>query len=466
MKTRFFPGLVIALLCACGAMAAETARDDYKFLMEAEPRSFAEMVDARVIRVLVVHNKTNYFFDGATQRGISYDLFKMFEEQINQDLERGHLKVHVAFLPIHRDQLIPALLAGKGDIIAANMTISPPRQELVSFSQPMLTKVRELIVTHSDHQPITRLSDLSGLELYVRKSSSYYDSLQQASAELAAAGLPGPKLTAADEKLEDEDLLEMVQAGLITATVVDSHKAAFWLQVYADLQVHEQLALREGAQIAYAFRKNSPQLAEHLNKFVKTNRKGSLMGNILFKRYLRNTRYVNNALTSAEMKKFEATAELFKSNATEFDFDWLMLIAQGYQESRLEQSTRSAAGAVGVMQVLPTTAADRHVNIDDISGVKNNIHAGVKYMSWLRKTYFSDPDMDPMEQTLFAFAAYNAGPGRVASLRREATSMGLDPNIWFDNVEVVAAKRIGRETVQYVSNIYKYWIAYSLAQRQ
>lgn len=166
------------------------------------------------------------------------------------------------------------------------------------------------------------------------------------------------------------------------------------------------------------------------------------------------------------MKKFAATTDLFKKYAAKYDFDWLMLTAQGYQESRLNQDTRSAAGAVGIMQLLPTTAADRHVGIEDISSVENNIHAGAKYMSWLRDTYFTDADMTPIDQTLFAFAAYNAGPGRVAKLRKEAASMGLDPNIWFNNVEVVAAKRIGRETVQYVSNIYKYWVAYTLVQRR
>jgi membrane-bound lytic murein transglycosylase MltF len=466
IKPKLMAALLIAIVLAAGAALTTADTLDHALLMEAEPRNFEQLVAARTIRVLVSYNKTNYFFDGATQRGVSYDLMKLFEEQLNKDLERGHLQVHISFLPVPRDQLIPALLAGKGDIIAANMTISPQRQALVAFSEPMLSNVQELIATRTGHPAITDSAGLADLEIHVRRSSSYYESLKQVQAELIASNKTAPKMVLADERLEDEDLLEMVHAGLIPATIVDSHKANFWLQVYPELQVHEQLPLRSGGQIAYAFRKDSPLFEQHINKFVNANRKGSLMGNILFKRYLKNTRYIHNSLTSAEMKKFAATTDFFKKYATEYDFDWLMLTAQGYQESRLNQDTRSAAGAVGIMQLLPTTAADRHVNIEDISSVENNIHAGAKYMSWLRDTYFTDPDMTPIDQTLFAFAAYNAGPGRVARLRKEAASMGLDPNVWFNNVEVVAAKRIGRETVQYVSNIYKYWVAYTLAQRR
>jgi membrane-bound lytic murein transglycosylase MltF len=285
----------------------------------------------------------------------------------------------------------------------------------------------------------------------------------QANAKLQERGMPPINLVLVSEYLEDEDLLEMVNAQLMPAIVVDSHKIHFWEQIFDNIQVHEELALRNGGNIAWAFRKNSPEFAQVVNNFVKENRKGSLMGNILFKRYLQNTQHVRNALDPGEMGRFNETAALFQQYADQYDFDWLMLIAQAYQESRLNQDTRSSAGAVGVMQLLPSTAADKSVRIEDITTLENNVHAGAKYMRWLRDSYFNDPDMSREEQTLFTFAAYNAGPGKVIRLRKEAAEMGLDPNIWFDNVEVVAAKRIGRETVQYVSNIYKYWVAYTLA---
>ena len=143
-----------------------------------------------------------------------------------------------------------------------------------------------------------------------------------------------------------------------------------------------------------------------------------------------------------------------------------MLGAMAYQESRLDHSMRSPRGAIGIMQILPSTAADPNVNIADITKLENNIHAGTKYLEFLRSRYFTDPDIDMLNRILFSFAAYNAGPARVAELRKEAEASKLDPNVWFDNVEIIAAKRIGRETVQYTSNIYKYYIAYSLIHDQ
>jgi membrane-bound lytic murein transglycosylase MltF len=359
--------------------------------------------------------------------------------------------------------LIPALLEGRGDIAVANLTISPERLKQVDFSLPLMHDVKELVITHKSTPLLHQLSDLSGQEIHVRRSSSYYSSLVKANIGLKAAGKDYLQLVPANENLEDEDLLEMLNAGLIPAIVMDSHKAHFWEQVLDNIRIQKRLILRDGAKIGWAFRKNSPATTVAVNTYVQENRKGTLMGNMLLKRYLKDTRYVDNALATKEMKKFKAAAELFRHYAGQYEFDWLMLIAQGYQESRLDQSTRSHAGAVGIMQLLPSTAADKNVGISDIHELENNIHAGAKYMRFIRDRYFSDSDMDEMEQTLFSFAAYNAGPARITRLRKEAAQLGLDPDVWFGNVEVVASKRIGRETVQYVSNIYKYWVAYSLA---
>ncbi len=456
--------LVTIVLLACSVLLnASESTDEFSMLAERESRNYQDMLEVRLIRALVVRNKTGYFFDGAQQRGITYDLLKTFEKRINEDMKTGNLPVYVSFIPVSRDDLIPALIEGRGDVAASNLTITPERKELVDFSMPLYKNARELVVTGQGHKPLSSVDDLSGMNFHVRESSSYHSSLLKANAKLQERGLPPINLVLVSEYLEDEDLLEMVNAQLIPAIVVDSHKVHFWEQIFENIQVHEEMALRQGGKIAWAFRKNSPEFEHVINAFVKENRKGTLMGNILFKRYLQNTSHVRNALDPAEMEKFNSTVALFKKYAEQYDFDWLMLIAQAYQESQLDQNTRSSAGAVGVMQLLPSTAADKSVGIEDITDLENNVHAGAKYMSWLRENYFNDPAMTSEEQTLFTFAAYNAGPGRVKQLRKEATEMGLDPNIWFDNVEVVAAKRIGRETVQYVSNIYKYWVAYQLA---
>jgi membrane-bound lytic murein transglycosylase MltF len=454
--------LILLLACSLPTTASEST-DEFSMLAERATRSYQDMLDVRLIRALVVRNKTGYFFDGVQQRGITYDLLKAFENKINEEMGTGNLPVYVSFIPVSRDDLIPALLEGRGDVAVANLTITPERESLVDFSMPLYKNAREIVVTGMDMKPLSSINELSGMSVHVRESSSYHSSLLQANSKLKDRGFPPIDIVTVSEYLEDEDLLEMVNAQLIPVIVVDSHKVHFWQQIFDSIKVHEELALRHGANIAWAFRKNSPEFKNVINAFVKENRKGTLMGNILFKRYLQNTSHVRNALDPAEMEKFNATVALFQKYAEQYDFDWLMLIAQAYQESQLDQNTRSSAGAVGVMQLLPSTAADKSVGIEDITDLENNIHAGAKYMRWLRETYFNDPQMTREEQTLFAFAAYNAGPGRVKQLRSEASEMGLDPNIWFDNVEVVAAKRIGRETVQYVSNIYKYWVAYQLA---
>ena len=242
---------------------------------------------------------------------------------------------------------------------------------------------------------------------------------------------------------------------------MDSHKAKFWAQIFKDITVHSEVKVNSGGKIGWAMRKNSPKLKEVVNAYVKKNKKGTLMGNMLFKRYLQNTKYAKRALSGDDLKRFEQTISYFKKYGKQYDFDWLMLAALSYQESGIDQSKKSHVGAIGAMQVLPTTAKDKNVNIPDIGTIEPNIHAGTKYLRFMRDRYFADENLTELNRGLFTFAAYNAGPAKVAKLRKEAASMGLDPDVWFQNVEVVAAKRIGRETVQYVSNIYKYYIAYT-----
>jgi len=420
------------------------------------------MVTRNQVRVLVPFSKTHYFLDGGRQRGITYDLMKIFEKQINQDLKRKTVQVQFVFIPVDRDELIPDLLNGVGDIAAGALTITPERKKLIDFSAPFLTNVREIIVTGPSSPTLSSLDDLAGKTIHVRKSSSFYENLVRLNASFKIAGKPEIKLVPEEENLEDEDLLEMVNAGLLPMLVMDSPKAEFWAKIFENIRLHPDIAVNTGGKIAWAFRKNSPKLKKVINQFVSKNKKGTLIGNMLFTRYLKNTTHVKNALATQERKKFQRLMDVFKKTAGPYEFDWVLAIALGYQESMLDQRKRSAAGAIGVMQLLPSTARDPNVNIPNIKQLEPNIHAGVKYLHFLHDRYFKDQNMSLLNQWLFAIASYNAGPARITKLRTEAPSMGLNPNKWFKNVELVAAKRIGRETVQYVSNIYKYFIAYRL----
>jgi len=431
-------------------------------LNEVWTGDFDAMAERRVIRVLVVYNKMLYFLDGATQRGTSYDGLKEFEKFINKKLKTRTLKIHVVFIPVTRDKLLPALKKGLGDIATANLTITPERKKIVDFSDPLLTNVSEILITGPAAPAIKCLDDLAGKKIHVRPSSSYYGSLKRLNVLFKKQGKPPVKIISADEYLEDSDLLEMVNANLIPMVIVDNHKARFWAEIFDHITLHPDIVVNAGGEIAWAIRKNSPKLKAIINKFVKGHKKGTLLGNIVFKRYLKTNKWARNAMSPKELKKFQDTVALFRKYADQYGFDYLKIIALAYQESQLDHSRRSHAGAIGIMQLLPSTARDSNVNIPDIKVLEKNIHAGNKYLRFLDDRYFSDSSIDRFNQVLFTFASYNAGPGKVTRLRKEAAKMGLDPNVWFGNVEVVAAKRIGRETVQYVSNICKYYIAYRL----
>ena len=461
---------VIALtaLVTSIVQGAESDADSKKALLKNEPwiGDFDKMTERRQIRVLVTFSKTFYFLDRGQQRGITYDLLEEFEKYVNQKIKAKTLKLNVVYIPVRRDELIPGLAKGLGDIAVANLTITSQRQKNVDFSNPLMTGVQELLVTGPAAPSVASLDDLAGKEIHVRKSSSYYESLVQLNASLKKNGKKTIKLIPVDDSLEDEDLLEMVNAGLMPMIVMDSHKAHFWAQIFEKIKVHPEISVRSGGEIAWAFRKKSPKLKAVIDEFVKGHKEGTMIGNMLFKRYLKNTKYVKNSLSKQELKKFEAMVQLFKKYADRYDFDYLMITAQAYQESGLDHSKKSPAGAIGVMQLLPTTAADPNVNIAKIEKLENNIHAGTKYLRFIINQYYKDEPMDNVNKLLFAFASYNAGPAKVDRLRKETAAMGLDPNVWFHNAEIAAAKVIGRETVQYVSNIYKYYIAYRMVTEQ
>jgi membrane-bound lytic murein transglycosylase MltF len=417
----------------------------------------------RAIRVLVPYSKTLFFVDyGGTQRGMSYDFMRAFEDALNKKLDRGNLRIHAVFIPVSRDKLIPMLIAGEGDVVAANLTITPERQKQVDFVDPVATGIREIIVTGPGAAPLRSLDDLAGREVYVARASSYFESLTAINNRLAQRKLPLIKLRAAPGNFETEDTLEMANAGLVKIVPADEYLAKFWKEIYPNIELHEDLTLRDSADIAFAIRKNSPQLKAELNEFTNTHRVGTLFGNVALQKYLQQTRWAKNAMSEEELKKFNTLVALFRKYGQLYDVDWLLMAAQGYQESQLDQSRRSQAGAVGVMQL--TAATGKAMDVGDIHELEANIHAGVKYIRFMVDTYYQDPNIDALNKVLFAFAAYNAGPNRIRSLRREAGERHLDPNVWFDNVERLVSEHIGRETVQYVSNIYKYYIAYSLVQ--
>jgi membrane-bound lytic murein transglycosylase MltF len=363
---------------------------------------------------------------------------------------------------VSRDRLFDALAEGRGDIAAAGLTITDERRKRVDFAAPWAT-VSEVVVTGAGQPPVTTVEDLSGRDVHVRRSSSYFESLTSLNDKLRAAGKKPVRIVEAPEAFESEDILEMVHAGVIPNTVVDSHLAEFWGGVFDSIRVHPDVTLAAGRPIAWALRKNTPKLRELADAFTASHGKGTAAFNMMYRQYFKDNKWVKNAATETELRKFSQTRQFFERYGGQYEVPWLLVAAQAYQESQIDQSVRSPVGAVGIMQIKPSTAEGSPINITGVeASAEKNIQAGVKYLRFIVDQYYKDEPMTRVDKGLFAIASYNAGPARIAQLRRKAEKMGLNPNVWFGNVEVVAAREIGRETVTYVSNIYKYYITYNL----
>jgi membrane-bound lytic murein transglycosylase MltF len=337
------------------------------------------MADRRLVRVLTAFSKTQYFIDRGTPRGTAYDQGKLLEAELNKALGKSDATtIHVQFVPLSRNELLTALVEGKGDIVMADLTVTPERRSVVDFTEPWIQGVDEIVVTRPGGPVITTVDDLSGKDVFVRESSSYYQSLLDLNARLTKDGKPPVNLTPAPEELEDEDLLEMANAGLVDILVVDNHKAWFWQRVWPALKLYPTVVLRSGGEIAWAIRKDSPRLKAALNTFLATNGANSLNARMIFRRYLLNTQYVKGAAAEASRKRFTNLVALFRKYGAQYEMDWMLMAAQGYQESRLDHSARSHVGAIGVMQVMPDTG--KELKVGDIRILEPNIHAGVKYI--------------------------------------------------------------------------------------
>jgi membrane-bound lytic murein transglycosylase MltF len=425
-----------------------------------------EMAKNRNIRALVLINPIAFFYDKGHPKGITYEALEEFQKFVNQKLKTGTLDVKVTFIPLRPDQVEAALNEGVGDLIAYGLVVTPEREKQVAFSTPIQKDVSQIVVTGPDFGPVSTIADLGGKEVYANPLTTYYTNLQKINETLQKEGKPLIVIKKADPQLLDDDLVQMVNAGLIPATVTTKLKADLWSKVLDKIQTHPDLVVASGTNLAWAMRKTNPQLKQIVDEFVATHAAGTSFGNTLLRRYLQNTKWVKNSTSGEEMKKFQENLAFIQKYAGEYDFDYLMIAAQGYQESLLDQSRKNPSGAVGIMQVIPKYAAAPPISIPNVGTADANIHAGVKMLRDIDNRYFNDPGITPFNQTLFVFASYNAGPNRIARLRKQAAGEGLDPDVWFGNVELVAAKDIGQETVTYVANIYKYYISYKLAVEQ
>jgi len=454
------------------AQAAEQAKTDGAATNEARglelttkvwKGDFDGMLERRAIRFYVPYSRSLYYVDKGRERGISAYLIRDFERWVNQKYTKqlGKRPLTVFVIAATRDKLRADLLDGYADVAVGNIKVLDELLQDVDFVAPDETATStEILATGPASPPIESIDDLAGKTVHVRKVSSYYLSLTALNDRFKKQGKQEIKITLVPDALEDEDMLEMLNVGLLQAIVVDDWKAKAWAQVLPKVKVNEQVVLRPKTKVGWAIRKESPKLAAVLNEYYAQFAKLGTVGTRVRRDYTSKVKAFRNATASADQKRFETLIAYFRKYGDRYNFDPLMLAAQGYQESQLDQSAKSHVGAIGVMQIMPATGSE--LKVGDIGQAEPNIHAGAKYMDQLMTKYFSDAKFDEQNRALFAFASYNAGPGNISRMRKEAAKRGLDPDQWFNNVEIVTAEKIGIETTTYVRNIFKYYAAYRL----
>ena len=424
---------------------------------------FDRMFERRRIRVVVPYSRTLYFNDRGTQRGLTAERMREFEQYLNKKYAKtlGKRPLTVYLIPTTRDELLEDVEQGFADIGAGNLSVTESRLKQVDFAYLADVPVmNEIIVTGPKSPPLSSIDDLAGKTIHMRQIESYRETVNELNERFVREGRPTIRIVDLPDALEDEDKLEMLSVGLVELVAMDDWKALAWSQVLKGIKVREDLALKKDVKVGWAIRKGSPKLEAEIEEYMQKSAKSTSMETRRKLAIARAKKFRNNT-GDAEIRRFNNTIALFQKYGSKYGFDPLMLAAQGYQESQLNQEAKSHVGAIGIMQVMPATGAE--LKVGDIRLAEANVHAGAKYMDQLMTKYFPDANFSESNRPLFAFASYNAGPGRIAQMRKEAAKRGLDPDKWFNNVEIVTAEKVGIETTTYVRNIYKYYVAYTLA---
>lgn len=418
--------------------------------------------ERKVIRMLTRNNVASYFLWRGRLVGFEYDLMKEFAR-------REGLLLEVVVVPTQGD-LYQWLLDGKGDVIAASQSPTPERRGMgVEFSRPY-NRVSHVVIAPIDFPEMEGPEELAGSTFYIRPSSSYRRTLDQ----LIASGIE-LTIEPAPPELETEEIIARVAGGEVGLTVADSHIAGIELAHRRDIKI--LMELRDAVPIGWGVRKDNPELLAAIDGYLGDIYRG-LFFNVTYKKYFRDSKRIKRLVAgrSEQSGRLSPYDDIVRKYAEDYGFDWRLIVAQMYEESRFDPDAVSFAGARGLMQVLPSTATE--FGFEDLDEPETMIHAGVKYLDWVRDRF--EPDLSVTDRTWFALAGYNAGTGHVREARRLARERGLNPNVWFGNVEKTMLllqrdeyanqSRYGycrcTEPVRYVRNISRRFSAYLSTMNQ
>lgn len=413
----------------------------------------------RVLRVAVPYSRT-YFFQSRHQTlGLSSEMLAELESYLNNTFQTGDKPVAVLAVPMDSDQLLQAVNQGLADVAMGDITITAERLGQVDFIGFKGVEQHDILIGGPRSPAINTLADLAGRVISVRRGSAYLESLDRLNERLRNANKQTVEIRQIPDELDDADLLDMLNAGLVSFAVMDDRKARLWRPVYPHIQPWPQLRLSPARRVGWAIRKDSPLLARVLMGF------GDLAGKEQeaaerFASYQRNQALLSPARDEAELNKVNQVYPLLERYGQQYRFDPLLLLATGYALSGLDQQRVSSDGPVGVMQVMPTTG--EAMQSGDIHNLDGNLHTATKYLAELRQRYFSQEGVSERNRMLFALAAYRLGPALLARMRDLASTRGLDDGQWFGEVEWVIADELGNDTVQYMRNILKYYVLYDL----
>ena len=420
------------------------------------------MIKDRKIRVLLVNDGGFYGLKKGRNYGLYRNVLEKMEEELNKDFpnEDKNKRIKLIPIPIKKADLLDTLNKGYGDMVLSGNIITKEKKQQINYTKPFGKGFNNVLVTSKHEGEIRQYEDLSGKEVFIEPTSEYLKSLVQVSETMVIKGLKPIIIRALPAQLSRGGILELINDKVIGVTVMEDYKAEMWKLVYKDIVIHEDITFGENKEIAIMVRKDSPKLLEKLNEFIDRNIGGKVFTKKLTKRYTKNIKYLKDVDTGLSEKEYVKIKDTFKKYAKQYKLDPLILMAQAYQESKLQNNARSHVGAQGIMQLMKGTARD--MKVGSIRNIEGNIHAGVKYHRQIRDNFYKEKEISKKDKILFIFAGYNAGPTRIKNYRKLAKERGLNPNIWHDNVEQIVAEKIGRETIQYIENIYTYYVAYTM----